>query len=233
MSIKLFQAMFQYDQFQARTDAKFREYLKWALEQIESFEWQKPTLVNVEREIYCHPDIHPLAAQAWEAMADKPRFCKKYETAREAAVDFVRKYPKPPPNNKNYNELCLDCDKDVFELGEYAYMVHDHVWLEAAARTGKGYGKLCVECLEVRLGRPLVQTDFNWILPLNWARGYARSKRLVQRLKLTSDLQDALYELYPEDQWGSRGDKSYNPEGDYLRRAAKRIVKKRKMLATA
>jgi hypothetical protein len=53
--------------------------------------------------------------------------------------------------------LCLDCDEDTIEAGEF-YMVYDDVWFEANPRRD---GMLCVGGLEARLERQLEHSDFN------------------------------------------------------------------------
>ena len=49
---------------------------------------------------------------------------------------------------------CMDCGKDTFY--EY-YMVYSRVWKKA---NPKVKGKLCIKCLEKRLGRKLTVNDF-------------------------------------------------------------------------
>lgn len=50
---------------------------------------------------------------------------------------------------------CHDCGVNTYLIGEY-YMVTDEVWKDA----GLGKGKLCIGCLEARLGRELHGADF-------------------------------------------------------------------------
>jgi hypothetical protein len=66
---------------------------------------------------------------------------------------------------------CADCGADY---GEF-YMVHDHVWSAA----GDPDGRLCIGCLEHRLGRKLCCGDFN-DAPCNSLEG--QSLRLLDRL---------------------------------------------------
>jgi hypothetical protein len=75
---------------------------------------------------------------------------------------------------------CLDCNAETSftERGkndEY-YMVHNHLWLKA---NPGGAGKLCVGCLERRLGRRLTPGDFTDCSLNNFPHG---SKRLISRL---------------------------------------------------
>ena len=57
---------------------------------------------------------------------------------------------------RDSNWLCLDCRKDTFE--EY-YFVHNHLWRRAVDRSQR-HGMLCLSCLQLRLGRPLLLDDF-------------------------------------------------------------------------
>lgn len=57
----------------------------------------------------------------------------------------------------NAHMRCMDCGVDTGEIGE-DYMVIDEVWLKAHPDNG---GKLCVGCLEKRLGRILGPADFS------------------------------------------------------------------------
>ncbi len=49
---------------------------------------------------------------------------------------------------------CMDCKKDTWD--EY-YMLYSRVWKKA---NPKLKGKLCISCVENRLGRKLKKTDF-------------------------------------------------------------------------
>lgn len=51
---------------------------------------------------------------------------------------------------------CLDCRVDTGKIYEH-YMLLDEVWLTVAPKTGM----LCIGCVEGRLGRVLVKSDFN------------------------------------------------------------------------
>lgn len=81
---------------------------------------------------------------------------------------------------------CRDCGIDVTDIGEYAYMVHRHIWDQATkrSRTARGPGQVstydivCVGCLQKRLGRELHHDDFAWERPLNTVSDYDRSVRL-------------------------------------------------------
>lgn len=59
---------------------------------------------------------------------------------------------------------CHDCGVDVSLNGEYWYMVWNSVW--TATGLEPNGGKLCVACIEQRLGRQLHAGDFN-LAPIN------------------------------------------------------------------
>jgi hypothetical protein len=72
---------------------------------------------------------------------------------------------------------CIDCGSDFDEW----YMVEDAVW--AASGLAPDGGKLCIGCLERRLGRKLKRDDFKSNL-LNCKTGDWESLRLRDRLRL-------------------------------------------------
>jgi hypothetical protein len=75
---------------------------------------------------------------------------------------------------------CLDCqvETSLTERGrnDEWYMVHNHIWLKA---NPLGTGKICIGCLEQRIGRRLTPGDFTDCALNNYPRG---SKRLISRL---------------------------------------------------
>jgi hypothetical protein len=71
-------------------------------------------------------------------------------------------------------QRCVDCWVDTYEIEE-GYMVRDDVW-----PIGPLDGKLCVGCLEARIGRRLRPADFEDV-PLN--RPTYKSSRLRSRLR--------------------------------------------------
>lgn len=77
------------------------------------------------------------------------------------------------------DDLCLDCKVNTFKIHEY-YMVEDAIWEAAVPDTQEQEGKLCIGCLERRLGRELKAADFT-PYPINTARKI-RSARLTERL---------------------------------------------------
>lgn len=72
---------------------------------------------------------------------------------------------------------CLDCSVDCGKIGEH-YMLADDVWFSIAE---SDRGMLCVGCLEGRLGRRLVSSDFNDSY-VNQSNFGVRSARLTERL---------------------------------------------------
>ncbi len=83
-------------------------------------------------------------------------------------------------NSRDAHWCCVDCGVNTFETDEY-YMVHDAVWRSSGlAQDG---GKLCVVCLEARLGRKLTQSDFT-LARVNRCIGryWRHSKRLADRI---------------------------------------------------
>lgn len=70
--------------------------------------------------------------------------------------------------------FCLDCEAHTVEIREY-YMVDDDLW----KKYGPPRGMLCLGCLEGRMGRSLVASDFT-DAPIN--RYGERSERFKQRL---------------------------------------------------
>lgn len=79
--------------------------------------------------------------------------------------------------------LCLDCGVDTGRLLEH-YFVETALWLSVVSST---LGMLCVGCLETRLGRRLVPSDFPavWI---NDPRLEPKSQRLLSRLRPAEEL---------------------------------------------
>lgn len=73
--------------------------------------------------------------------------------------------------------LCLDCGENTkFEH----YFVKNDVWFKMA-KMGE-CGMLCVGCLEARIGRILVPSDFTDCHINNWRKN-AMSTRLVSRIR--------------------------------------------------
>lgn len=76
---------------------------------------------------------------------------------------------------------CIDCGVDTAEIREY-YMIRSEVWLGAGMKHDHepGDGMLCIGCLENRIGRRLVASDFP-DYPIN--RGaFRQSDRLRNRM---------------------------------------------------
>lgn len=73
--------------------------------------------------------------------------------------------------------LCLDCGEDTGKMNEH-YFIHTETWLSVVGST---VGMLCVSCLETRLGRKLVASDFPCVT-INHPKHGAKSKKLLDRL---------------------------------------------------
>ena len=73
--------------------------------------------------------------------------------------------------------LCLDCGVDTGKIHEH-YFVHTHIWLSVVATIK---GMLCVECLEIRLGKKLERKDFPDVI-INKPSFEPKSARLMARL---------------------------------------------------
>jgi hypothetical protein len=71
---------------------------------------------------------------------------------------------------------CLDCGVDTDAIAEY-YMVHDSIWEQAHPDLR---GQLCIGCLELRLGRTLLASDFT-DQSINTNPEFKRSPRLISR----------------------------------------------------
>jgi len=74
------------------------------------------------------------------------------------------------------NFICLDCGVNTDEIREY-YMLTSEVWLEAVPDRE---GMLCINCVELRLGRQLWPEDF-MEAPLNFMNSIM-SARLLARI---------------------------------------------------
>jgi hypothetical protein len=59
-------------------------------------------------------------------------------------------------DSRNTNNFCMDCRVDTERNGEY-YMLHDELWYSINRQFR---GKLCLLCVERRLGRDLTSADF-------------------------------------------------------------------------
>lgn len=72
---------------------------------------------------------------------------------------------------------CLDCQQNTSVLNEY-YMVNFSLWIQCVP---EDEGMLCIGCLETRLGRQLVSTDFIEA-PINDGTFMPHSERLSSRI---------------------------------------------------
>lgn len=73
--------------------------------------------------------------------------------------------------------LCLDCRIDTGKIHEH-YMLVDSTWFSIHA---SNQGMLCIGCVEKRLGRALVSSDFN-NSHVNNPKLYPMSARLLSRI---------------------------------------------------
>jgi hypothetical protein len=83
-------------------------------------------------------------------------------------------------NRERVEGRCLDCKEETTFRADKAdewYMVHNDLWLRAHPAKD---GKLCIGCLERRLGRRLQPNDFTDV-PVN-EPGRGKSRRLNSRL---------------------------------------------------
>ena len=110
-------------------------------------------------------------------------------------------------DTSNPDDDCIDCGENVMQIMEYSYMVKAQVWesagmprpsraaceiacllfeaglisLESTRRHLDSGGKLCIGCLEKRLGRQLKRKDFKMSIPLN-NFPWSQSERLQSRI---------------------------------------------------
>lgn len=75
---------------------------------------------------------------------------------------------------------CVDCGVDTLKIGEY-YFVRTELWLSAMPSIR---GMLCIGCLEERLGRRLVKSDFTNAF-INRVTHGSKSQRLISRLTVS------------------------------------------------
>jgi hypothetical protein len=83
----------------------------------------------------------------------------------------------------NFHSMCDDCDMDTTDPNEHEYyMVLDDLWAQARKQPVNGKPELpvtatlCIGCLEARLGRQLVSTDFQYTIGVCSARLQDRTK---------------------------------------------------------
>jgi hypothetical protein len=103
-----------------------------------------------------------LRATPWEVMvyrnADYPKEWAPHEPPRmrQFRLDFLRAHRFNLRKVKEW--LCDDCsvDTSMWKGNGHCYVAHDAVWSQAGAG---GNTILCLDCLEGRLGRPIVAED--------------------------------------------------------------------------
>jgi hypothetical protein len=72
-------------------------------------------------------------------------------------VDQLELFDSAGYLHPSFTRFCLDCGIDTLVAPGHYYNLHDEVWLEAHPA---GHGKLCLDCVEDRLGRALTPDDF-------------------------------------------------------------------------
>jgi len=75
--------------------------------------------------------------------------------------------------------LCLDCKIDTGKVNEF-YMLKDEIWFSIH---NSKEGMLCIDCLEKRLKRKLVKTDFNDSFVNKQFPNKSYSNKLLERMK--------------------------------------------------
>lgn len=75
--------------------------------------------------------------------------------------------------------LCADCGQDTGKMKEF-YFVQTELWLTVMKSID---GMLCIGCLEQRLGRQLVASDFTDATINDPRYGSGKSDRLMARLR--------------------------------------------------
>lgn len=78
---------------------------------------------------------------------------------------------------------CGRCLKDVYEDNKDYYMVNDNLW----KGFGNGDGKLCWDCLEERMGRPINANDLI-ICPLNTTFNFHTRSILINAGRINAAL---------------------------------------------
>jgi hypothetical protein len=88
------------------------------------------------------------------------------------------------PISQDGPPYCFECGADLFEIGEFSYVVRRDLWLAAVPwEAGGMFNFLCIGCLEDRLGRQLTADDFPDDIPMNFDSRQWRSERLQARRK--------------------------------------------------
>jgi hypothetical protein len=90
----------------------------------------------------------------------------------------------PVPRNGTNVFNCGGCDKVC--TGKDYYMVRDHVWFVEAALPF--HMIMCIDCLEVRIGRKLVEDDFSHC-PLNIMNGHRKTIDPVSNTRIRTQTQ--------------------------------------------
>lgn len=94
--------------------------------------------------------------------------------------------------NDDQPYLCDDCGEDIHELGDYC-MMRTEVWHQVMP-TDNGAGKLCIACIEKRLGRKLTYEDFGFV-PLNFRVLFSGSNIVRDRMNASGIIAHGLADL--------------------------------------
>lgn len=73
--------------------------------------------------------------------------------------------------------ICIECNINTSDIQEY-YMIQDYLWKQVNPQIN---GMLCIGCVETKLGRTLISTDFP-SYPVNQIGVFLKSERLINRL---------------------------------------------------
>ena len=104
-------------------------------------------------------------------------FMNEALAAQDRMLPLQSRYDMLSSEEKQRLFGCKDCGVNTKEIGEY-YAVHDPVWRQSGL--GENDGKLCLGCLEKRIGRQLTPEDFKKV-PINASRS-VKSPRFLNRL---------------------------------------------------
>jgi hypothetical protein len=131
-------------------------------------ELMRGTLLDISlgqtRQIIDTISTDELYIHAREAAAIGERGPTRMRSLRRLVIERWRESRRP--------WRCIDCGVDTGAIGHY-YMVSNDLWASAGMQPDGG-GMLCLDCLEKRIGRPLIYDDFTAIVPDAWGAHLAR-----------------------------------------------------------
>jgi hypothetical protein len=125
-------------------------------------------------------------------------YIKNYWRRPDGTLVVFRRIGRVPKQWPRMITGCVDCGIGTSTLGEYPYIVRDDVWEQAwigrrkswqcqrpDGRIVEGQEVLCIGCLERRLGRTLIASDFPADILCNDPHQRHISQRLRDRLTAT------------------------------------------------